>query len=51
MLVDNMKIYNKMNNLGMKCDSCGSLDHLTFQCEMIVYKPNIKKVAFFQFIF
>ena len=44
MLVDNIKIYNKINDLGIKCDSCGSLDHPTFQCGMIVYKPTPKKV-------
>ena len=49
MLVDNMKTYNKVNDLGMKCDSCGSIEHLTFQCGMIVYKPNTKKVTILHF--
>lgn len=45
MLVDNLKIYNKMIDLGMKCDSCGALDHPTFQCSMIAYRPIPKKVV------
>jgi hypothetical protein len=44
MLADNMKVYNKINDLVMKCDSCGSTDHLTYQCGLIVYKPIPKKV-------
>ncbi len=47
MLVDNIKIYNKINDLGMKCDSCGSIEHLTFQCDLITLIPNTKKVEFF----
>ena len=45
MAVDNISIYNKLSELAGKCDSCGSQDHQTFQCSLIVYKPIPRKVT------
>lgn len=45
MAVDNVKNYNKINELSIKCESCGSLDHLTQQCGLFLYKPISKKVS------
>lgn len=48
MAVDNISVYNKLSELAGKCDSCGSQDHQTFQCSLIVYKPIPRKVTGFK---
>ena len=44
MAVDNVKNYNKLSELSIKCESCGLVDHLTQQCGLLLYKPIAKKV-------
>jgi hypothetical protein len=44
MVVDNIKNYNRINDIALKCESCNCYDHLTHQCGLLSYKPINKKV-------
>lgn len=44
MLVDSLKVYNKIQELNINCASCGSFDHLSSHCNLISYRPHPAKI-------
>lgn len=42
--MDSLNVYNKFNELQIRCESCGSFDHQTFKCGLITYCPITKKI-------